>query len=312
MITLRQVEAFKAVMESGTVLRAAERMGLSQPAVSRLIADLERRLGYRLFSRKKGRVVPLREANALFDEVERAFVGLSNIAEAAQRIGRNSSGILRIATLPFFTWNPFPRTVARFIETHTNIFISLHTRSRDSLLDETASGQHDIAFSTGPINRPDLGVETVAKSEYQLLVPSGHPLAGHDVIPISALDGLEIITSANPAPGLSAMDRALRKARARVDTRIEATMAQMGHALVHEGVGTCMTIRGLVPQFPSDGTRSIPFQPAMPTDIVVAYCANRPPSAIARRFIEAFAEALRPAAEPSARTAPPHQDAAHA
>src|SRR5215467_3146050 len=65
-ITLRQIEAFRAVMEAGTVIEGASSMRLSQPAVSRLIGDLEASLGYSLFARVRGRLVPTDEAQVLY------------------------------------------------------------------------------------------------------------------------------------------------------------------------------------------------------------------------------------------------------
>ena len=102
MIALRQVEAFKAVTEAGPVLRAAEMMHLSQPAVRRLLSDLELRVGCPPLGRRKGRLTPRTEARQLYAEVDRAFVGLGQIAEAAGRIRSQQTTCLRVAALPFF------------------------------------------------------------------------------------------------------------------------------------------------------------------------------------------------------------------
>ena len=75
-LNLRQVEAFKAVIEYGTVSRAAEMMNVSQPATSKLIAHLEEDTGLRLFDRVKGRLVPTRHGMRLFEEIDRIFAGV--------------------------------------------------------------------------------------------------------------------------------------------------------------------------------------------------------------------------------------------
>lgn len=304
MITLRQVEAFKLVMEAGTMLRAAEHMGLSQPAVSRLIGDLERGIGYLLFDRRKGRIIPRREANALLDEVERAFVGLASIAEAAQRIGRNSNGIVRIAALPAFHMTPLARNVAQFLDAHPNVFFSLNSRSRPQLLEETAEGRHDIAFATGPIERPDLGARTILETEYQLLVPLNHPLSAHDTVDLSELDGVELITSVDPTPGQSRIDQALRDAGVRSSARIETTTAHLAHALVSEGVGVCLTLRPFAEHVQLPGTRALSFRPPLPVDIVAVYPADQPPDAVATSFVRHFADSFQNADDWRARATP--------
>jgi len=84
-LKIRQVEAFRALMQRHTVTRAAQTLHVSQPAVSRLLADFEASVGFTLFERQQGRLVPTAEAHVLHEEVERAFVGMDRIAQAAQQ-----------------------------------------------------------------------------------------------------------------------------------------------------------------------------------------------------------------------------------
>ena len=81
MLTFRQLEALKSVIEAGSVVKAAEIMRLSQPAVSRLLSDLETAVGYGLFERRKGRLTPRGEAWELYAEVDRSLIGLERIKD---------------------------------------------------------------------------------------------------------------------------------------------------------------------------------------------------------------------------------------
>jgi DNA-binding transcriptional LysR family regulator len=82
----RQLEAFRATMRSGSVTAAAKALFISQPSVSRLLRELEHSLGIRLFFHQKGKFSPTREAELLFEEAERSFVGLKAIRKAADQI----------------------------------------------------------------------------------------------------------------------------------------------------------------------------------------------------------------------------------
>ena len=86
----RRVEAFRAVMLSGSITSAAEKLGISQPAVSRLISDFEHEIGMKLFSRAGGNLSPTEDARSLIDDVEFFFRGLDGVYQAAQdiKIGR--------------------------------------------------------------------------------------------------------------------------------------------------------------------------------------------------------------------------------
>ena len=158
MLTLRQIEAFKAVMEVGTVLGAAEAMHVSQSAVSHLLSDLEADLGYRLFERRKGKLSPRREAQQLYAEVERSFTGLRRIHEAARRIGRREGGRLRIATLPGGCQSLLPRATARLLANHPRVWLNVQSRSPQQVIEEVARQQADIGITTLPVDHPEVEV----------------------------------------------------------------------------------------------------------------------------------------------------------
>src|SRR5262245_31811929 len=95
----RQVEAFRSVMMTGGITAAAEAMNVTQPAVSRLIRDLEAAVRVPLFERQGTRLVPTPEASQLFREVERLYLGLDQIAQAADDIRQHKNIVLRIASV---------------------------------------------------------------------------------------------------------------------------------------------------------------------------------------------------------------------
>ncbi|MFN3157433.1 LysR family transcriptional regulator, partial [Marivita cryptomonadis] len=99
MLQHRQLEAFNAVMISGSTVRAAELMGVTQPAVSRLIAELEAAVRFGLFDRVRGRLVPTPEGKLFHREVEASFVGLDRLQNAAASIRDYGTGSIRIASL---------------------------------------------------------------------------------------------------------------------------------------------------------------------------------------------------------------------
>ncbi|MBC7800259.1 MAG: LysR family transcriptional regulator, partial [Gemmatimonadaceae bacterium] len=96
-LSFRQLEAFHAVMIGGSASRAAELLGISQPAVSRAIAELEQGTGFALFDRVRGRLVPTPEGRLFFAEVDVSFTGLDRLRAAAARIRDFGSGAIRIA-----------------------------------------------------------------------------------------------------------------------------------------------------------------------------------------------------------------------
>ena len=111
----RQVEAFRAVVLTGGVGMAAKLINVTQPAVSRMIRDLQQQLGLTLFERRGTGLVPTSEALSLYAEVERAFVGLDRISQMATELRTRRAGFLRIAALPALANGFLPRFAGQFL-----------------------------------------------------------------------------------------------------------------------------------------------------------------------------------------------------
>ena len=89
---LRQIEVFRAVMVTGSISGAARLLAVSQPAISRLLAYTEDRLGLKLFERIKGRVQPTPEARRLFAEVDQVHQGVLRVNNLAQELRERGTG----------------------------------------------------------------------------------------------------------------------------------------------------------------------------------------------------------------------------
>lgn len=183
MLNQRQIEAFRAVMVSGGITTAATAMRISQPAVSRLIRDLEARIGVTLFERRAGgRLRPTADAAALYQEVERYFVGLEQISQAAAGLKRRSRGTLRVASLPALYVDWLPRFIGRFLAQRPDLDIELIGNSSEALLAFVAGGRCDIAFVDTPFDHPRIRREELTGVAAIAVVPAAHPLAAKSTL----------------------------------------------------------------------------------------------------------------------------------
>ena len=113
-ITFRQIDAFKTVVQSGTVTETARMLGISQPAVSRLIADLESQVGFKLFARSGRNLKATPEALLLVEEVRRALSGLEQIKHTATAIKNFKDAQLRLISTPAFSTLIAPQLIQKF------------------------------------------------------------------------------------------------------------------------------------------------------------------------------------------------------
>ena len=151
-ITLRHLEAFRAVMVRRTVTGAAEMLGVTQPVVTRLIADLEQRIAIALFTRDKGRLAPTPEATLLFADVNQSLMGIERIANAASGIKALKLGHLEIAAAPNMALSFLPRAIASFSLERPETLITMHMHSSSTVLDMVQSGRCNLGFAMVPVH----------------------------------------------------------------------------------------------------------------------------------------------------------------
>ena len=193
---VQQIEAYQAVMTYGTTSRAAELLGVSQPAISKAIMSLERSIGFRLFDREKGRLVPSAEGQLFFREVEISLAGIAKLRSAAARIRDYGSGDLRIACLSAFSTNLVPNAIARFRRKNPDIAVSLLVRDSSAIRDLVASNQLDLAITADEINTTGVEALPFADVRAVLAIHADHPLRHKDAIEPSDLHELPFIALA--------------------------------------------------------------------------------------------------------------------
>lgn len=285
-INLRQVEAFRAVMLTGKITAAAELMGITQPAVSRLIADFERATRLKLLDRRGNRISPTREAVALMREVERAFVGLDRIGEAADEIGRLSLGTLRIAAMPALAYGLLPRTLARFLRERPEVSATLTGQSSFLVIEAVASGQADIGYVDEPFDRRSFAVRDVPAAAL-VAIPKDHTLAAKDVIEPSDLADQQIVRVDIATVFSLRTEVALSGIRLRGSVRTNWWHSALN--LVDEGIGIALVDPISALEFTS---RRIAFRP-FSVFVDAGFQEVRPANgeaAVAKAFSDVFAE----------------------
>lgn len=181
-INLRQVEAFRAVMENGTVSAAAAALNVTQPAVSKLVSNLEHDTGLRLFDRVKGKLTPTDQGAHLYEEVDRVFAGLHQIERAVETVRREQKGRLLVGVLPALSGHFIQQVTMRFLESEAHVFVSLIVRGSPGLADWLVTRQVDVGILNARVEHPDLETEPFLSHPLVCIMPIGHPLARKAVI----------------------------------------------------------------------------------------------------------------------------------
>jgi DNA-binding transcriptional LysR family regulator len=190
---LRELECFRTLMLSGTMTRAADELGISQPAVSATIAGLEKKLGFSLFTRQAGRLTATREAHLFFTEVSRSLTAFESTERAAAEIRGGKRGSLTIVAYPSISIALLPRILSLFMADRPDVRINLVSRSSYVVKELVSTRQFDFAIAELPTDHP---AERLERFSYRCdcILPTDHPLAELDVITPRELDRIPFIS----------------------------------------------------------------------------------------------------------------------
>lgn len=289
MITPRQLEAFRAVMEHGTATAAAERLGVSQPAVSKILAGLEAEIGYPLFTRVRRRLAPTSEARLLAAEAARLYDGLERVAEVARAIRERQVGDLHICSTPALGRTVLPDVMAGFLRKHGDAHIVFHVRSSTYVNQRTIDQQLDLGFSMMPFEHPSMVAEELSRAAAVCVLPRDHKLARRKVIRPADLRGERFLSFPLDGRMRHLIDAAFEQERIERRTRIDVYSSAEACALAARGAGVSIVEPFTARDCASAGIAIVPFEPR----IRYLFRALRPRFRQSSLLADAFLDAVK-------------------
>ena len=196
---LRQLEAMRAVLARGTTTHAAEGLGLTQSAVSRLITQLEDEVGLRLFDRRHGRLLITPEGRHFYAIAEKVLAGVDQISATARDIRTLQVGTLRIIAMPALGYGLLPDTIAKIKTRYKQVKISVNFGARRELERGLANAEYDFGIATLPVDHELIEGEPLCGVNAVCVLPLGHPLAGKESIAAKDLEDMPFISMESEA-----------------------------------------------------------------------------------------------------------------
>lgn len=239
-LSLRQLEAFKAVMDLGTAARAADVLNISQPAMSKLLAHLEEDTGFQLFDRKGGRLLPTARARHLHAEINRVFLGVQQVERAVEVLRRQDQGHLVIGVLPALSGAVMQRVITRFRTLRPNVYLSIIACSSQSIAEQVRMRHIDVGLINFEIDDPDIAAEPIAPHPLVCILPPGHPLTQKDFLSPSNLLDVPMVAFERSGYTGRIIERALATLDCRPDIILEASTASLIGELVAAGTGVAL------------------------------------------------------------------------
>jgi DNA-binding transcriptional LysR family regulator len=173
----RHLLAFIAVAETQHFGRAAQRLFVSQPALSRTVRQLEDSVGVPLLSRTTRRVLVTPAGLAFLERARSLLEGVGEAVQAARRVASGEVGRVRVAYMDFAILGVLPQLVAGFRTLYPEIQVELRYSWTQRQKRELLAGEIDVGFMIGPFHGPGVRTMEVARERYVAVLPAGHRLA---------------------------------------------------------------------------------------------------------------------------------------
>ncbi len=285
----RQLEVFRAIMREGTLTAAANVLGVSQPAVSKVLHHLEDQLGYALFDRSGAKLTATAEARLLFDDADRVFRELEVLKDLAARIGERKAGLLRIgASLPI-VHSVLPRALDLFQIDHPGVKVHLHGFPAREIAEALHGGDIDLGLTLTPILTPTVRSRVLKDVPVVVLARADDTISRKKRSTATDLEHRKLISYGSHSEIGAQLDAVFRENGLTRDVAIQVASSVTAGPLVEEGLGLAL-VDGLAEH--ARDLVKLPFEPACIMPLVVSFDSARPVPRLAEPFLTAFESVL--------------------
>lgn len=290
-VKLNQLRAYQAIMLTGSVTAAAERLHTTQPAISRQLAALEQATKLRLFERRSGgRMVPTALGLSFFRHIEGTLSGIEDIPDVASQLRESGQARLRIGATPPLLNSAFvSKALKLFVQKQPKTRLSIESRSRHDIEEWVANGQIDLGLALLPADSPLVKAIPLFSTFAVAVVHSESPLARRRVLDPDSLTGSRLIL---PSRQLirALIDQSVSEKGKTLSADIEVSSALTCCKLAADGLGVSVCDPFSPTAFESSGLRVLKWKPEVSLTYGVLISDTRELSSSARVFAECLGE----------------------
>lgn len=283
---LRHIEVFNAVYTTGSVTRAAEVLNVSQPAVSKVLAHAEQQLGYRLFERVRGKLVPTAEANRLYVNVAEVNASLDRLRHVADNLRNAEQGRIRVAATPALGFELLPTAIAEFRENYREVFFSVETRHHDGVCEALLESGVDIGLAFAPDARPGIASEVLGTGSFYVIAPADADFGRRRRLTVRDLEGLPYISLDRRGPLGRLLSTHIAASEVNLQPIAWAETYLVGRSLVAQGVGVMIADQVTAFSAGGEGLRTWPLEPELRFQVAALHLEGTPLSRVCREFVE--------------------------
>lgn len=291
-MNVRQLEVFRAVIAYGGVANAATNLGVSQPAISRMIKHAEANLRFQLFERVGRRLYPTEEAQKLYEEIDPLFASISSIQDRIDDIRDAKVGRLRIVATPGLAHTIVPQALKRLLEIRPNVQVSLDIRRQENVVQKTINNAADIGLAVTASEQQDVALHQIQMGKMVCIIPEGHPLEALEFIEPTDLKAYPFIMMTRGSTLGKLIVKAFEDVGEQVKWSIETSYSASACTFVRNGFGVALVDEYVNRKGNIQGLVVKPFKPTIELTAYLFYSTLKPLSNLSKLFIQSVNETL--------------------
>lgn len=262
---LKSLTAFCLVLRHGSLSAAANAMNLSQPAVSRLVSNLEHEIGFQLFHRDKRALRATSEARRFYREAERILTGIEQLGSIAKDIKQGGDTRLRVVVMSRLATGVVPRAVASFSRQLPEVSLTVETHHRRDMERWLGGRQFDVGFGPLPIEDELLQTEPLYSLNAVAVCALNGPFAGRDHVSASDLAAYPLIALTPDTLMQRQTDAIFAAAGVSPQIGLRTSSSLVACLFAAEGLGYAVTDPATVRSI-AEPVEAVPIAPAFPLD----------------------------------------------
>ena len=290
---LRHIEVFHAVYNTGSVSNAARLLNVSQPSVSKVLSHAELQLGFQLFLRIKGKLVPTSEAHSLIEEARKVYQQINAIKKTAENLKQHTYGHIRVVCMPALGLNLLPMAIEQFHQRFPQVTFNVQTKHYEQVIDSLYEHENDLALVFTDREHPAIESTQIGIGELVHITTNKNSLKKAERITLSDIADENFISISNTGPLGDLLNQRFAKENTNPATFIQAHTYYLAKNLVARGLGYSILDEFTANAPGLEQVVSTGFEPPIEFKLNCLYHASQPLSKTTADFVQCIKQSYQ-------------------
>jgi len=289
----REMLLLSALARTGSVTLSAASAGMSQPAASAMLAQLEQRLGVELFTRHRRRLELTAECRALLPEITHALAALESVERAVAGMGRGKQRRVIVGAVPAAAAGILPRAVKALLDDRLETAVVVRAGTASEVLDMALQERIDLGLIYGSTRHENLEFQELRNLGLMCVMQSSHPLAARDVVTVPELMASPYVAHSRHLPVGALTAQAIESAGGEFRPAVEVMQFSAACAMVEAGCGVAV-LECLAAQYAaSHGLISKPLNATSDLSLIAVWSPSKGLAAAPRKILAVLADTIK-------------------